>query len=128
MLRCTTLLLSRLIQGRALRYAVIVAFPDNVGIGGESEQSLNSFTVQSSISTIPLMTLYLSQCSLGVFHLPRKLAGDSWGISLHQYKAGRAHRILIFLPPSILVQTLKTSSPLLTLSTAPQTSSLASAN
>ena len=62
-LRCTTLLLSRLIQGRALRYAIIMAFPDDVGIGGESEQSLDGFTVQSGISTIPLMTLYVSQCS-----------------------------------------------------------------
>ena len=39
-----------------------------------------------------------------------------------------AYRILIFLPPSILVQTLSTSSPVLMLSTAPHTSSPASAN
>ena len=42
---------------------------------------------------------------------------------------GRAtYLILMFLPPSILVQTLNTSSPLRTLSTAPQTSSPASIN
>ena len=84
-LRCTTLLLSCLIQGRALRYAVIVAFPDNVGICGESEQSLDGFTILNGISTILLMSLDVSQRSLGVFHLTRKLAGDSWGTSLHQF-------------------------------------------
>lgn len=39
-----------------------------------------------------------------------------------------AYLILMLRPPSIFVHILKTSSPLLTLRTAPQTSSLASAN
>lgn len=55
------------------------------------------------------------------------LANHFVSLSLESMFSG-LHRILILRPPSFFVQTLRTSSPLLTLTTMPQTSSPASAN
>lgn len=51
-LRTTAFFLSRLVQGRALRYAVIVAFPDNVGVGREGEQSLDRLAMSVVVSDL----------------------------------------------------------------------------
>ena len=95
-----SLLLAGLIDGSAQRNAVVVALPYDVGVRGEREQAFDCFP--ASISN----------------HVQRKTKQEQSAIYL----------ILMFRPPSIRVQTFKTSSPLRTLKTAPQTSSLASAN
>ena len=52
-----------------------------------------------------------------------------WGVrSMNTNFSRSTYRILMFRPPSFLVQMLNTSSPLRTLTTAPHTSSPASAN
>ena len=90
------LFLARLIDGSALRNAVIVATPDDLGTLGKAKNTLHGFPAR------------VSNC-------------QDWH-TLETYL------ILMLRPPSFFVQMLKTSSPLLTLRTKPQTSSPASLN
>lgn len=99
----TSFFLPGMVDGRALGYAVIVAFPDDVGVGREGEDALDGLASNNG--------------HMSTGGKPRTAGNEK-----------STYRILMFLPPSILVQTLNTSSPLRTLSTAPQTSSPASAN
>ena len=92
------LFLTSLVNGAALSDAVIMAFPNHVGVCRQRQDALDGFP------------------SLNISSF------------LHNRVASKTYRIFTFLPPSFLVQMLKTSSPLRTLTTAPQTSSPASAN
>lgn len=91
--------LTSFINRRALSNAIVVAFPDDVGICREGKHPFDRFPAGGS-----QQEFHESETS----HAP--------------------YRILMLRPPSIFVQTLNTSSPLRTLRTAPQTSSPASAN
>ena len=103
----TTLVLPGLVQGRSLCYAVAMFPEDDFRVGRKGEKPFDSLPNAILVSKC-------IDCLQGSGYLA--IAGVL------------AYRILILRPPSILVQTLRTSSPLLTLSTAPQTSSPASAN
>lgn len=92
------LVLTSLVNGAALSDAVIMAFPNHVGVCRQRQDALDGFP------------------SLNISSF------------LHNRVASKTYRIFTFLPPSFLVQMLNTSSPLRTLTTAPQTSSPASAN
>lgn len=96
-----------LVYSRPLGYAVIVAFPDNVCIWRECQKPFNGFPEKKIKKKKSATCSSYKYCSCIIL---------------------MAYLILILRPPSIFVHMLKTSSPLLTLRTAPQTSSLASAN
>lgn len=93
------LVLASLVDSAALSDAVVMALPDHVRIRWQCKNALDSF---------PKWTL-----AVGLQATVRLVC---------------TYRILTFLPPSFFVQILNTSSPLRTLTTAPQTSSPASAN
>lgn len=91
------LVLARLVDGRPLSDALVVATPGDDGVSGEVQNALDGFAAA------------VSPCCCG-------------------WNCNQTYRILMLRPPSFLVQILKTSSPLLTLSTKPHTSSVASMN
>lgn len=95
------LLLAGLIDCAPLSDAIVMALPNDGGVRRQSKHTFDRFASTKSITRYG-------------FYIPRNVK--------------IAYRILMFLPPSIFVQILKTSSLGRTLRTAPQTSSAASAN